>query len=67
MIPRWQVEGGVVACSPLAQLLVSTAKSPVAVALMMVKAAVPVFVMVIVWGGLATPTDWLAKVRLLGA
>jgi hypothetical protein len=54
---RWQVEGGVVACSPLAQLLVGTAKSPLAVALVMVKAAVPVFVMVIVWGGLATPTD----------
>jgi len=51
------VDGGVVACSPLAQLLVVTAKSPVATADVMVKADVPVFVIVIVWGALATPTD----------
>jgi hypothetical protein len=63
---RWQVEGGVVACSPLAQLLVGTAKSPVATADVMVRADVPVFVIVIVWGALATPTDWVPKSRLVG-
>ena len=66
VILRWQVDGGTVDCNPLVQLLFCTAKSPVAVTLVRVNAAVPVFEMVIVWGTLATPTDWVAKSRLVG-
>jgi hypothetical protein len=64
-----QFEGGVVTCSGAVQVLplVAIVNSPLATALVMVSGPVPVFVTVIVRGGLATPTPCEAlKFRLAG-
>ena len=57
------------AATELPQLLV-WAKSlgfvPVSAILVMVKAALPVLVRVMVWAALVAPTAWLANVRLVG-
>ena len=51
-----QFEAGVVAWSVTKQLLLATAKSPLAVTDVIVRAAVPVFVTVSASGEVATPT-----------
>jgi hypothetical protein len=45
--------------------VLSSAKSPVTVMLEIVKAAVPVLVIVIVCGALVDPSAWLVKVKLV--
>lgn len=54
--PIVQFEGGVVAWSGSTQVLLTTAKSPVATGVVMFKAAVPVLVTVRSCGALVTPT-----------
>ena len=44
----------------------SLALVPVSARLVMLKAALPVLLRVRVWAALVVPTDWLAKVRLVG-
>lgn len=44
-----------------------TAKSPLAVTLVILSAAAPVLLSVTAWAGLVDPTAWLAKDRLAGA
>ena len=55
--------------APLARLgpqLLVSAKSPLAVMLVIFKTAPPVFVRIAFCGALVVPTIWLGKVRLLG-
>lgn len=63
--PMVQFDAGVVAWRATVQLLLCTAKLPLATTVVMVKAAVPVFETVRIIGALATPTFWgVAKSRL---